>query len=257
MTDTTAAPSTATIDSLVSGLAGQPPISLTYEEVVAAAMFAGIADQEAVILAAISSVETSRNCLAVSGKNLNGSRAWGAFAVTLTDSQVNDAGWMVPTTNASQAKTQLAMGGGLKSWPSYASGAYLAGMPQAQMASAQIASQLRGGDPNGWAAGGAASDAQLQTIALPPDLRSQLGEVALSWQAGSVLVPAAGGGVDAIGQLGAATATATNNTVFKPFGSVLDFLNALGNPATWARIAYALVGGALIVVALRQVAAGR
>jgi hypothetical protein len=253
---TTAGPSKATIDSLVSGLAAQPPVSLTYQEVIAAAMFEGISDQEATILAAISSVETSRNAIAVSGRNLSGSRSWGAFAVTLPDSEVNDGGWMVPTTNAGQAKTQLGTGGGLNSWKSYASGAYLAAMPQAQMAAAQVTAQIRGG-ANGWPATQAAADAQLQSIALPNDLRSQIGGLALEWQAGSILVPTAGGGVDAIGQLGAAAATATNQTVFAPFKSVLDFLNALGNPATWARIAYALIGGALIVVALRQVAAGQ
>jgi len=245
-------PSPATVDAMVSALAGQAPISLTYQEVVAAAMLAGIPDNQATILAAISSVETSRNCLAVSGKNLNGSRAWGAFAVTLADNQINDAGWMVPTTNASQAKTQLGISG-LHSWPSYASGAYLAAMPQAQMATAAIANQLRGGNPNGWPA--ANSDAQLQAMALPDALRQELGAVALQWQAGSVLVPAAGAGVNAIGTIGAAAAGATNDVVFKPFGSVLDFLNALANPQLWVRIAYALVGGALIVVALRQVVA--
>lgn len=254
MTNPTGSPSTDTIDSLVSGLAGQPPISLTYVETVAAAMVAGVSDTQAVILAAISSVETSRNCLAVSGKNRAGWRNYGAFAVTLGNNQVADAGWMVPTTNAGQAKAQLESQG-LQSWPSYASGAYLAAMPQAQMASAQITSQLRGGNPNGWATDQA--PAQLQAMALPDDLRGQLAGVALSWQAGVTLVPTTGTGVDAIGNLGAATATATNQTVFKPFSTVLDFLNALGNPATWARVAYALVGGALIVVALRQVAAGR
>lgn len=248
-------PSAATVDAMVSALAAQPPISLTYQEVAAAAMLAGIPDQQAAILTAISSVETSRNAVAVSGKNLNGSRAWGAFAVTLADNQINDAGWMVPTTNAGQAKTQLGTGGGLHSWPSYASGAYLAAMPQAQMAVAAIGSQLRGGNPNGWPA--ANSDAQLQALALPDALRQELGTVALQWQTGMVLSPTVGAGVDAIGAVGGAAAAATNDVVFKPFSSVLDFLNALGNPAVWARIAYALVGGALIVVALRQVAAGK
>lgn len=242
---TTAGPSPATIDALVSGLAGQPPISLTYQEVVAAALFAGIPDSQAVILAAVSSVETSRNCLAVSGKSLSGGRAWGAFAVNLEDNQVNDAGWMVPTTNASQALYQLKTSG-LHSWPSYASGAYLAAMGQAHMAYSQVMQQIQ-------TAPVASMNGILQSIALPADLSKQLATVALQWQAGSVLVPATGAGVNAIGQLGTATATATNDAVFKPFGSVLDFLNALGNPAVWARIAYALIGGALIVVALRQV----
>ena len=240
-------PSPATIDAMVAGLAGQAPISLTYEQVVAAAMYAGIPDSDAVTLAAIASVETSRNCLAVSGKNLNGSRRWGAFAVTLPNNQVNDGGWMVPTVNAAQAKTQLATGGGFNSWPSYASGAYMAGMGQAKMAWAAIYNQVKNGPAN--------DDAQLQAIAMPTALQQELAGVALQWQAGSVLVPATGAGANAIGSIGATAAGATNDVVFKPFGSVLDFLNALANPQLWARIAYALVGGALIVVALRQVVA--
>lgn len=245
---TTGGPSTATIDSLVSGLAAQPPVSLTYQEVVAAALLAGFSDSQAPVIAAISSVETSRNSIAVSGKHPGGLRSWGAFAVTLETNQVNDGGWMVPTVNASQALYQMHTSG-LHSWPSYASGAYLAAMPQAQMAWSQVFQQVKAGPAN--------DEPTLQAIALPADLRPTLAGLALQWQAGSVLVPATGAGADAIGQIGAAAATATNQTVFAPFKSVLDFLNALGNPATWARIAYALVGGALIVVALRQVAVGQ
>ena len=248
MAPTTPGPSPATIDSLVSGLAAQPPISLTYEELVGAALLAQFSDKDAAIMAAISTMETSRNALAVSGRGADGNRAWGAFAVSLPDNKVQDAGWMVPTTNAGQAKVQLD-NAGLQSWPSYASGAYLAAMPQAQMALAQVVQRRQAATPP--------YSTLFDSIALPPDLRTQLAGVALQWQSGIALVPTVGTGANAIGQLGAAGADATVQGVFKPFGSVLDFLNALGNPGTWVRIAYALVGGALIVVALRQVAADR
>lgn len=241
-----AGPSPATIDGMVSGLAAQPPVSLTYQEVVAAALHAGFSDSDAVTMAAISTMETSRNCIAVSGKNLTGGRAWGAFAVNLGDNQVNDAGWMVPVTNAAQARTQAGTYG-MRSWPSYASGLYVAAVPGAQFALAGINAHLAS-QPAG------SRDATLQQLAQPNDVAGQIAGIAIQWQAASVIAPTVATGVDATGQLGAAAADATNQAVFKPFGSVLDFLNALGSAQTWIRVAYAVIGGALIIVAMREIA---
>ncbi len=241
--------SDATVDGMVASLATQPPVDLTYEQAVAAAMLAGFTDTEAATMAAISTVETSRNCLAVSGKTAGGIRSWGAFAVRMTDGQSTDGGWMSPVNNAAQALTQARFQG-MASWPSYASGLHVAALPNARLAQTAVTMKVLGQPP-------AARPQVLRQIAQPDEVVAQIAGLALQWQLGSVVGPAVGTGADTVGQLGASTGTATAETVgalTKPFTSVLDFLNALGRPGTWVRIALAAVGGALIVVALRQVA---
>jgi hypothetical protein len=232
---------------MVVSVSAEAPVDLTYEAAVAAALFAGFSDQDAVTMAAISTLETSRNCLAISGKLAGGnSRKWGAFAVTMTPQQAVSPGWMAPTWNAGQALTQMRLQG-FRAWGSYSSGLYAAAIPSAQLALAAINMKLKAQPAGG-------KDAVLQRLAQPDEVVAGISGIALQWEEGAVLGPAVNTGVQTVGQLGAATAGATVDTVFKPFGSVLDFLNALGNPAVWARVAMALVGGALIVVALRQVA---
>lgn len=247
MAPTTAPDPTATVDAMVASVSQEAPVDLTYEEAMAACLFAGFPDQDAVTMVAISTVETSRNCLAISGKLAGGdARKWGAFAVTLTPQQAVNPGWMAPTWNAQQALTQYRLSG-FHSWGSYNTALFAAGLPAAQLALAAINMKLRA-QPAG------TKDAVLTKLAQPDDVVANLAGIALQWEEGAVLGPAVSTGTQTIGQLGAATAGATVDTVFKPFGSVLDFLNALGNPQTWVRVALALVGGALIVVALRQVA---
>ena len=232
---------------MVASLAAEAPVDLTYEQAIAACLFAGFSDPDAVTMTAISTAETSRNCLAVSGKiRGSDSRNWGPFAVTLAPAQTVDGGWMVPDNNAAQALTQMRTGG-WRSWGSYSSGMYAAGVPGAQVALASINLRLRA-QPAG------ARDAVLRGLAQPDAVVSQIAGLALQWQEGSVLGPAVSTGATTIGQLGAATAGATTDVVFKPFGSILDFLNALGNPMVWARIALTVIGGALVIVAMRQVA---
>lgn len=237
-----------TINALVSTLATMPPASLSNETVIAGALYGGFSDNDAIIMTAIASVTTGRNALAVSGQvNDLGDRRYGVFAAQLSPADAIDGQWMSPGVSGQQALAEYKITG-FPVWGAYLSGAYVAGILQAQMALISVRKKYPG----------KIGDAELQALVTADKSAAQaIVQGYGAWiggaVGGTVLAPAVGAGTDAIGQLGAATAGATNDAVFKPFGSVLDFLNALGNPQTWVRVATALVGGALIVVALRQV----
>lgn len=237
----------ATVDTLVTAMASQPPISFTYEQCIAGAILGGFSPADAVTITAIGSVETSRNAIAISGKvDAAGDRRYGAFAAQLDPHMAIKGQWVSPQGSAQYA-AQEHLSGGWHGWPSYASGAYLAAMSQATMAGAAVQAKIAG-------QGADAQAATLNQIAMPKDLGGQVVQAWGLWVTGASVGPAVNTGENAIGSVGAAGADATVQGVFKPFGSVLDFLNALGNPHTWVRLVYVLLGGALVIVALRQVA---
>lgn len=237
----------ATIDTLVAAVGAMAPVSLTYEQTIAAALWGGFSTDDAVTMAAIASATTSRNAIAVSGKIGTGTdRRYGVFAVELSPADAIDGVWISPEVNGQRAFAEKGRAG-WASWGAYSSGAYLAAIPQATMAGASLQIKLQN---QPWAN----RQKALEAIATPDAVTQQTSAAYATWLGGAVFGPPLSAGGTAVGQLGGATAGATVDTVFRPFGSVLDFLNALGNPATWIRVATALVGGALIIVALRQVA---
>jgi hypothetical protein len=235
-----------TVDTLVAVVGAMAPVSLTYEQTIAAALWGGFSTDDAVTMAAIASVTTSRNAIAISGKAAGGSRRYGLFAVEQSPTEAIDGVWISPEVNGQRALAQKGKSG-WGSWGAYSSGAYLAAIPQATIAGASLQMKLAA---QPWAN----RQIALEHVATPESVTSQTSAAYGTWLGGAVFGPPLSAGGTAIGQLGGATAGATVDSVFKPFGSVLDFLNALGNPQTWVRVATALIGGALIVVALRQVA---
>jgi hypothetical protein len=235
----------ATVDTLVAAVSAMAPVALTYEQTIAAALWGGFSTGDAVTMAAIASVTTSRNAIAISGKDDAGRRRYGLFAVQLSPTEAIDGVWISPEVNGQKAFAAF-KAGGFATWGAYSSAAYALALSQASVAGASLQMKLA-------AQPMANRQVALERVATPDSVTSQTSAAYATWLGGAVFGPPLSAGGDAIGQLGGATAGATVQTL-KAFQSPLDFLNALGNPQTWIRVATALVGGALIIVALRQVA---
>jgi hypothetical protein len=241
----------ALVDQLAAAVSAMPPAAETYEQVVACALFAGFSEADAPTAAAIASAESSRNAIAVSGKSADGRRRYGLWQLPMTPEEAVSGLWIAPTNNATWALALRNSAAGGNSWFAYSSGVYAVNLAQAEAAARAVHLRLAPyGSP-------AARTSALQSIIdSDPATTAAVSAAFGDWVSGAALTPAVNAGGQAIGGVAGATGQALVDTLH-PFASVLDFLNALGRASTWVRIAEAVIGGALVVVALRQVAVSK
>jgi hypothetical protein len=248
MTDTTTDPS-----ANASNKINPYPIPIT--EVAAFAISGGWSTEEAPTAVAVSMAQTGGTIDAVVPGD-GGSTEYGLWGIPypqhaelFENGSPKSGAWMFGQYNAQMALS-LKGAGGWEAWSTYRSGAYLAYLPSAKMAVSQVENRISQSVSNS----GHGLNVQQEALTLVSnDTMMEYAALVLAWREGQSVAGAVGAANGAISDTAGNVVTGLHDTV-APFTSVLDFLNALGRTSTWVRIAEAVIGGALVILALREVA---
>jgi len=243
------------------------PLVFTYQQVLAAMMLAGWADADLVKGAAIASAESSRNATAVSPEAGDKSRGYGLWQIeypTHADlfaayDGIQNGNWIEPTTNAAMALS-IRKSQGWGAWTTNNTGAYMAFMPQAQLALGRLQALIASAvSSNPGLREQVIKDALYPSSTIhDPTATASEAEMAmavLGWRTAVLAGDTATTGTSAIAGVAGAAGPPLGSAfqAAAPFSSVLDFLNALGRASTWERIALGVVGGGMVLVAVAMI----
>lgn len=150
------------------------PIAVPGKNAAAEAMVAGWSGQDVVTAVAIMIAESGLNAAAISPPASDSSRGYGLMQIEwpthanlFPNGQVNNLGWVVPSTNCKMGMT-VYQEQGWHAWTTYFTGAYLAHLPEATMAVASLtqAAQAAKQDVSAYAAAVSKAD----TVSVSPIL---------------------------------------------------------------------------------------
>lgn len=243
------------------------PLVFTYQQVLAAMMLVGWPDADLVKGAAIASAESSRNATAVSAEAGDKSRGYGLWQIEYpthadlfaTWGGIQNGNWIEPSTNAAMALS-IRKSQGWGAWTTNNTGAYLAFMPQAQMALGRLQALIA----SATASNPGLRDQVIKDALYPsstvhdPTATVSEAEMALAvvgYRTAVLSGDLASTGSSAIAGVSSAAGPPLGGAfqAAAPFASVLDFLNALGRASTWERITLGVVGGGMVLVAVAMI----
>lgn len=233
---------------------GGKAVTISMTQMVAACALAGWPQAQWAKAAAVASAESSR---VLNVYNDVSGGHFGVFQIGKTShpdyfsSLSNANGWVDPQGNAAYAY-QLYQSQGWSPWVAETTGAFAAFLAQATIAAGSVAAQIKSGKPvtnTGIPGGVTGSQAVLASYMLQPGSANVTAQV-VALQLNEDVNAAAAGIAGASGDVGTAGVQVLGTAVDSLQSGALGFLGELMNPATWARVAYVIGGGALALVGL-------